>query len=119
MRKFLRTILELLAVLLLVSFGTFMLVSLLPNDPAVIILGEGHPPEAYEAKRQELGLNDPLFSRYADWLGSALQGDLGKSYITLHDEDIIHPLKEVDAEAQAWCTTTDQVVQTLKYVLRA
>lgn len=81
MRKFLRTVLELLAVLLLVSFGTFMLVSLLPNDPAVIILGEGHPPEAYEAKRQELGLNDPLFSRYADWLGSALQGDLGKSIV--------------------------------------
>ena len=41
---------------------------------------------------------------------------LGKPYVTLHDEDIIHPLKEVDAEAQAWCTTTDQVVETLRYV---
>ena len=43
---------------------------------------------------------------------------LGKPYITLHGEDIVHPLKEVDAEAQAWCTTTDQVVETLRYVLR-
>ncbi|GLB63952.1 hypothetical protein NCCP2495_18310 [Dietzia sp. NCCP-2495] len=43
---------------------------------------------------------------------------LGKPYITLHDADIVHPLKEVDAEAQAWCQTTDQVVQTLSYVLR-
>ncbi len=39
--------------------------------------------------------------------------------MTLHDEDIVHPLKEVDAAAQAWCTTTDQVVETLRYVLKA
>jgi YtoQ family protein len=43
---------------------------------------------------------------------------LGTPYVTLHDADIIHPLKEVDAEAQAWCQTTDQVVETLKYILR-
>ena len=43
---------------------------------------------------------------------------LGTPYVTLHDEDIVHPLKEVDAEAQAWCTTTEQVVETLRYVLR-
>ncbi|MCT1863544.1 hypothetical protein HMPREF3086_10445 [Dietzia sp. HMSC21D01] len=44
---------------------------------------------------------------------------LGKTYVTLHDAEIIHPLKEVDAEAQAWCTTTDQVVEILRYVLEA
>ena len=44
---------------------------------------------------------------------------LGKPYITLHAEDIIHPLKEVDASALAWATTPEQVVQTLKYVLQA
>jgi len=44
---------------------------------------------------------------------------LDKPYITLHDEDIIHPLKEVDAAALAWATTTDQVVEILRYVLRA
>ncbi len=41
----------------------------------------------------------------------------GKPYITLHDEDIIHPLKEVDACAMAWATTTAQVVDILKYVI--
>ena len=41
---------------------------------------------------------------------------LGKPYITLHAEEIIHPLKEVDAAAMAWATTTDQVVEILKYV---
>ncbi|WP_372783326.1 YtoQ family protein [Litorivivens sp.] len=42
---------------------------------------------------------------------------LGKPYITLHAEEIIHPLKEVDAAAMAWATTTDQVVEILKYVV--
>lgn len=42
---------------------------------------------------------------------------LGKPYITLHDEDIIHPLKEVDASAMAWAQTPEQVVEILKYVV--
>ena len=41
---------------------------------------------------------------------------LEKPYITLHGTDIIHPLKEVDAAAMAWATTTDQVVEILGYV---
>lgn len=44
---------------------------------------------------------------------------LGKPYITLHAEDIVHPLKEVDAAAMAWATTTAQVVDLLEYVTRA
>ena len=41
---------------------------------------------------------------------------IGKPYITLHDENIIHPLKEVDASAMAWAQTPEQVVQILRYV---
>jgi YtoQ family protein len=41
---------------------------------------------------------------------------LGKPYITLHDANIVHPLKEVDAAAMAWAQTPAQVVQVLKYV---
>lgn len=44
---------------------------------------------------------------------------LGKPYVTLHDEDIIHPLKEVDAAAMAWATTPAQVVELLQYVIKA
>lgn len=44
---------------------------------------------------------------------------LGKPYITLHDESIIHPLKEVDAAAMAWAQTPGQVIETLKYVISA
>lgn len=41
---------------------------------------------------------------------------LGKPYVTLHDEDIIHPLKEVDAAAQGWAKNPAQVVDILRYV---
>ena len=41
---------------------------------------------------------------------------LGKPYITLHDDTIIHPLKEVDGAAMAWATTPQQIVEILKYV---
>jgi hypothetical protein len=43
---------------------------------------------------------------------------MSKPYITLHADDIVHPLKEVDAMALAWARTTDQVVDILKYVER-
>jgi YtoQ family protein len=44
---------------------------------------------------------------------------IGKPYITLHNEDIIHALKEVDASAMAWAANTGQVVEILKYVISA
>ena len=42
---------------------------------------------------------------------------IGKPYITLHDEEIIHALKEVDSSAMAWATTTEQVIEILKYLI--
>jgi len=43
---------------------------------------------------------------------------LNKPYITLHSEELVHPLKEVDAAAQAWATTTSQVIEILEYTMR-
>ena len=42
---------------------------------------------------------------------------VGVPYITLHDESLVHPLKEVDAAAMAWAQTTDQVVEVMKHVM--
>lgn len=41
---------------------------------------------------------------------------MGTPYITLHDDSIVHPLKEVDAQALAWATSNEQVVEILRYV---
>ena len=58
--------------------------------------------------------------RYKQWNAAFDAGfcaALGTPYITLHDEDIIHPLKEVDAAAMAWATTPEQVVAMLNYII--
>lgn len=58
--------------------------------------------------------------KYKQWNAAFDAGQcaaLGKPYITLHSEDIIHPLKEVDAGANAWAQTPQQVVELLKYTL--
>lgn len=58
--------------------------------------------------------------KYKQWNAAFDAGScaaLGKPYITLHADDIIHPLKEVDASAMAWATSAEQVVEILKYVI--
>lgn len=73
----------LVAVLLAVSFLTFSMMSLLPGDPALQMLGgDNADPERMAAVREDLGLDDPFLVRYADWLGGAVRGDLGRSYRT-------------------------------------
>lgn len=81
LRTVLKRLGELVVVLLIVSFGTFMLVSLMPGDPAVSILGEGRAPAEYAQVRADLGLDEPVLERYVDWLGSAIGGDLGRSVV--------------------------------------
>jgi len=76
-----RKVLRLALTLFAVSVFTFLLTSLLPGDPAVTILGaNGVTPEALNAIHKDLGLDKPLVSRYASWLGNVLHGDLGTSY---------------------------------------
>ena len=43
----------------------------------------------------------------------------GTPYITLHEDEIVHPLKEVDGSAMAWAKTTEQVIEILKYVTKS
>ena len=60
--------------------------------------------------------------KYKQWNAAFDAGycaSLGKPYITLHSEEIIHPLKEVDASAMAWAKSPEQVVEILKYVINA
>lgn len=44
---------------------------------------------------------------------------LRKPYVTLHDTDIVHALKEVDAAAQAWAQNTEQVIRLIHYTISA
>ncbi len=58
--------------------------------------------------------------KYKQWnaaFDAGVCAALGKPYITLHDEAIVHPLKEVDGAAMAWAKTPAQVVELLRYVV--
>ncbi|WP_146590290.1 ABC transporter permease [Puniceibacterium confluentis] len=69
-----------LLTLFVVSILIFAAVNLLPGDFAQAILGQGATPEAVEAIRRDLGLDQPPITRYFQWLVGAVQGDLGNSF---------------------------------------
>ena len=68
-----------LVTLLLVSAVVFLITNLLPGDPVQEMLGQAATPEVVEALRVKLGLNQPAYIRYFNWLGSLLSGDPGVS----------------------------------------
>jgi len=78
----LRRLAQLVVVLFVTSIAIFSMTALLPGDPTVTILGESSTLDQRQALRQDMRLDDPLPVRYVAWLGSALQGDLGRSIRT-------------------------------------
>jgi glutathione transport system permease protein len=60
----------------------FVIVRILPGDPAQLILGDQAPREAIEALHARLGLDEPILLQYASFLGNALRGDWGVSMVT-------------------------------------
>ncbi|MGE7766905.1 nickel ABC transporter permease [Peribacillus sp. NPDC096540] len=87
---------SLIPILFGLSLITFILLHLIPGDPAVAYLRASHIPptdETVAALRVELGLNKPLYVQYFEWLGKVLQLDLGMSYVsnnTVWEEIVIH-----------------------------
>lgn len=79
LRYIIRRVVFMLPVALLVSFVTFMLIHLIPGDPARVLLGEDATPQNVAALQQELGLNKPLLQQFALWLWQAVHGNLGES----------------------------------------
>jgi len=73
---------RLVPVLLAVSILSFLLLNLLPGDPATVILGPSATPAGVAQLRHQLGLDQPIVVRYWHWLGHAVTGNLGRSYIT-------------------------------------
>jgi peptide/nickel transport system permease protein len=66
-------------VLLGVALVVFMVMYLVPGDPALVMLGPEATQESLDALRQELRLNEPLWNQFGAWLGRGLRGDLGHS----------------------------------------
>ena len=68
-------------VLLIVSFLTFTIARFGPGDPVSVAAGQHRDPEVLERVRAERGLDGSLLEQYGRWLGDALRGDFGESFL--------------------------------------
>jgi peptide/nickel transport system permease protein len=71
--------------LFVASILVFVVVNVLPGDVAAVILGTSATPEALETLRHQLGLDQPGWVRYLEWVGSMLHGDFGTSVLSHAD----------------------------------
>lgn len=65
-----------------VSIAVFLIIQLVPGDPARVSLGMQATEENVQARRERLGLDRPLHEQYASWIADAVRGDFGDSLIT-------------------------------------
>ncbi len=82
-KKITSRIIQIIIVLIGISFLTFLLTYLAPGDPAQIMLtSSGVMPteSAVQDLREQMGFNDPFFTQYFRWLGNAVHGDFGTSF---------------------------------------
>lgn len=71
-----------LVVVVGVTLVVFLIVQLIPGDPAQVLLGLQATEEKVEARREAMGLNRPVVVQYLDWVSSAARGDFGNSLLT-------------------------------------
>ena len=76
-----RRLLQSIPVLLMASIIVFLMIHMIPGDPAYVVLGADAQPKEIAALRSEMGLDKPLIVQYGIWMGHVLTGDLGVSYI--------------------------------------
>jgi peptide/nickel transport system permease protein len=72
---------QLVVVLFVVSAVAFLLLNQLPGNPVITLLGPAATPENVRLLTAQLGLDKPAWLRYFIWVGNALQGNLGSSYV--------------------------------------
>lgn len=80
-RFLLRRIAQGLLTMVLAASALFLIMRMIPGDPALVYAGINATPEQVEAVRRELGLDQPLIVQYGQWITGLAHGDLGKSFI--------------------------------------
>jgi peptide/nickel transport system permease protein len=75
-----RRLVSLIITLFAVSLIIYVVMGLLPGDPAAIMLGTSASPDTLAALQKQMGLDQPLPLRYLHWLAGVFRGDLGQSY---------------------------------------
>ena len=86
-KTILKRVLQAIPVLFVVITATFILTRMVPGDPAITMLGPQASPDAVAELREQLGLNEPMWKQYIDYLLGVLQGDFGWS--TSYNGDVM------------------------------
>lgn len=95
MKYIVKKIVTLIMTLFLVSVAAFIAFQIIPGDVVTSILGTEATPEREQQLRQELGLNDPPVTRYLNWVGDVIKGDLGVSYRFSKNMNEMMPVSEL------------------------
>lgn len=81
LRYVLKRVLQMIPVLVVSAIAIFLLMRLLPGDAALATLGDKVDPKVLESLREQMGLNQSLWTQFTIWLSALFQGDLGTSII--------------------------------------
>src|SRR5581483_8562030 len=100
-RYVLGRLLQIVPVLFGVSVIVFLLIRLIPGDPATAALGSRATPQLIAEARNQLHLNEPFWKQYIDFVGGALHGDFGVSYFY---------------ESSVWSITVPRIPVTLELI---
>lgn len=95
MKYILKKTATLIMTLFLVSVAAFVAFQIIPGDVVTSILGTEATEEREAQLREELGLNDPPVTRYLNWVGDVIKGDLGESYRFSKNMNEMMPVKEL------------------------
>jgi peptide/nickel transport system permease protein len=71
---------SLLLTLFIISIAIFLILEILPGDPAAVMLGTSAQPDTLAALRRQMGLDEPALVRYVGWISGMLVGNFGTSY---------------------------------------
>ncbi|VDG99110.1 Glutathione transport system permease protein gsiC [Lysinibacillus sphaericus] len=74
-----KRLVQIIPVILGVTLVVFLIMQMVPGDPAAILAGEGASQETIEQYREDLGLNRPIAEQYLTYVGNVFQGDFGNS----------------------------------------
>ncbi|HPK16802.1 MAG TPA: ABC transporter permease, partial [Clostridia bacterium] len=74
-----RRLLAAIPTLLIVALMIFVLIRMVPGNPALVVLGDDATEVEIAAMERKMGLDQPAFVQFFKWIGTALTGDLGDS----------------------------------------
>src|SRR3954451_11535592 len=75
-----RRLIAIIPVLTVVAVLVFLMLRLTPGDPAAVIAGDNATSDQIADIREKLGLNEPIWTQFAIWIGDVLRGNFGESF---------------------------------------